>query len=308
MRGAGVRAFSAVVEPLQLAEPGPLRPDEVLLQVFAAGVGAWDELVRRGRWDIGLTPPMAMGVEAAGLVHSVGDRVTDLTVGERVMTHSLALRGQGAWAEKFVVAAVHLAGIPADVPFEVAAVLPVPGLTADQVLCDALRVQDHRGVSLLVHGGGGVTGTILVQLAAHLGADVIVTAGIRSAPRLAAIATVLDRRSPTWPQQVRRLTGGHGVDVAVNAVPFGAAQALTAVRAGGTLVTITADRPPSERSVHVQSVVVVPDGPRLAGLGELVSAGALNILIEEVLPLDRAAEALTRTVAGTGGRALVLQP
>ena len=95
---------------------------------------------------------------------------------------------------------------------------------------------------------------------------------------------------------------------AVNAVPFGAAQALTAVRDGGTLVTITADRPPSERSVHVQSVVVVPDGPRLAGLGELVSAGALNILIEEVLPLDRAAEALTRTVAGTGGRALVLQP
>lgn len=308
MRGAGVHAFSGTVQELSLAEPAPLRPDEVLLQVEAAGVGAWDELVRRGRWDIGLSPPMAMGCEAAGLVSAIGEQVTGLTVGERVMTHSLALRGQGAWAEQFVVAAVHLAGVPADVPFEVAAALPIPGLTADQVLCDALRLQDRRGVSLLVHGGGGVTGSVLVQLAAHLGADVLVTAGIRSAARLGAIATVLDRRSPTWQQQVRRMTGGHGVDVAVNAVPSGAAQALGAVRDGGTLVTITGDQPPPERAVRVRSVVLVPDAPRLAGLGELVSEGALEILIEAVLPLERAAEALTRVVAGTGGRALVLHP
>lgn len=308
MRGSGIRSFWAAVEPLRLAEPAPLRPDEVLVEVVAAGVGNWDELVRRGQWDIGLSPPMALGVEAAGVVRAIGDRVTGLNIGERVMTHSLALRGQGAWAEQFVVAAVHLAGVPADVPFEVAAVLPVPGLTADQVLRDALRVQDTHGASLLVHGGGGVTGTVLVQLAVHLGAEVIVTAGVDSAPHLSAIATVLDRRSPSWPDQVRRLTGGIGVDLAVNAVPFGAAHALAAVRNGGTLVTITGDAPPPERAVHVLSVAVVPDAPRLAGLGELVSAGALEMLIDEVLPLERAADALSRAVAGTNGRAMVLQP
>lgn len=307
MRGAGIRSFSAAVEPLDLAEPARLRPDEVLIQVVAAGVGPWDELVRRGEWDIGLSPPMAIGVEAAGVVQAVGDRVTGLSIGERVMTHSLALRGQGAWAQYFVVAAVHLAGVPADVPLEVAAVLPVPGLTADQVLRDALRLPDVRGASLLVHGGGGVTGSLLVQLAVQLGAEVFVTTGPDSAARLSAVATVVDRRSPDWPQQVRRLTGGHGVDLAVNAVPFGAARTLGAVRDGGTLATITADRPPTERAVHILRVMVVPDGPRLAGLGELVSAGAIDMLIGDRLPLDLAAEALARAVAGTGGRAIALQ-
>ena len=305
MRGAGIRSFSAVVEPLDLAEPGRLRPDEVLIRVIAAGVGPWDELVRRGEWDIGLSPPMAIGVEAAGVVQDIGDRVTGLSIGEPVMTHSLALRGQGAWAEYFVVAAVHLAGVPADVPLEVAAALPVPGLTADQVLRDALRLPDVRGASLLVHGGG-VTGTVLVHLAVQLGAEVIVTAGAHSAARLSAVATVVDPTAD-WPEQVRRLTGGHGVDLAVNAVPRGAARTLTAVRDGGTLATITADLPPTERSIHLQSVVVVPDGPRLAGLGELVSAGAIDIPIGDLLPLDMAAQALARTVRGTGGRAVVLQ-
>lgn len=306
MHGAGIRSFSAAVEPLDLAEPARLRPDEVRIQVVAAGVGPWDELVRRGEWDIGLSPPMAIGVEAAGVVQAVGDRVTGLSIGERVMTHSLALRGQGAWAEHFVVAAVHLAGVPADVPLEVAAALPIPGLTADQVLRDALRLPDVRGASLLINGGG-VTGTVLVQLAVQLGAEVFVTAGGDSAARLSAVATVVDRRSPHWPQQVRRLTGGHGVDLAVNAVPSGAARTLDAVRDGGTLATITADRPPTERAVHILPVTVIPDGPRLAGLGELVSAGAIEMQIGDRVPLDLAAEALTRAVAGTGGRAIVLQ-
>lgn len=307
MRGAGIRSFAAAVEPLDLMQPARLRPDEVLVQVVAAGVGPWDELVRRGEWDIGLSPPMAIGVEAAGVVQAVGDRVTGLSIGERVMTHSLALRGQGAWAEYFVVAAVHLAGVPADVSLEVAAVLPVPGLTADQVLRDALRLPDSRGASLLVNGGGGVTGTVLVQMAVQLGAEVFVTAGADSAARLSAVATVVDRRSLDWPQQVRRLTGGHGVDLAVNAVPRGAARTLSAVRDGGTLATITADRPPTERAVEVVSVVVVPDGPRLAGLGELVSAGAIEMLIGERFCLELAAQALSHAVGGTGGRAIVLQ-
>ncbi len=306
MRGAGIRSFSSVVEGLEFADPKRLRPDEVLIRVVNAGVGRWDDVARRGEWDIGLSPPMALGVEAAGVVEAVGDRVGGFVVGERVMTHSLGIRGQGAWAEKFVVAAVHVAGIPTDVRFDVAAVLPVPGLTADQTLRDTLRLHESGGGSLLVHGGGGVTGAVIVQLAAHLGADVITTAGENSADRLAAVARVVDHRSPDWPEQVRWLTGGHGVDMAVNAVPLEAVITMRAVRDGGVIATITADPPPSERAIKVHSVLVVPDGPRLAGLGELVSAGPIEILIGEMFSLSRAREALARAVAGTGGRAVVL--
>ena len=139
------------------------------------------------------------------------------------MTHSLPLRAQGAWAEWFVAAATDVAAIPDAVPFDVAAAMPVPVLTADQTLRDALDTQP--GATLLVNGAGGVTGVLLVQLARYLGAEVIAIAGSHSAARVstAGAAHVFDRRSPEWPREVRKLTRGRGVDLAVNAAPGGAA-------------------------------------------------------------------------------------
>ena len=71
--------------------PGPRRlpEDEVLIEVRAAGVGNWDEFVRTGGWDVGRSPPMALGVEAAGVVAAVGGMVTDWAPGDEVMTHPL---------------------------------------------------------------------------------------------------------------------------------------------------------------------------------------------------------------------------
>jgi NADPH:quinone reductase-like Zn-dependent oxidoreductase len=250
---------------------------------------------------------MALGVEAAGVVAGTGAAVTGLAAGDRVMTHSLPLRGQGAWAEWFVAAAADVAAIPGAVPFEAAAALPVPGLTADQVLRGTLGA--GPGATVLVHGAGGVTGALLVQLARHLGAEVIATAGPHSAARVAAAgaAHVLDRRSPDWPGQVRELTGGRGADLAVNAAPGGAAQALGAVTSGGRLATITSDPPQAQRGIEVSQVYVAPDGPRLARLGDLLAAGTLSITVDAPIPLQDAARALARLHQGTGGRAVVLQ-
>ena len=77
---------------------------------------------------------MALGVEPAGVVAAVGAAVTRLTVGDRVVTHSLPLRDQGAWAEMVTAAAADVAGIPAALPFDVTAAAAVPVLTADQAL------------------------------------------------------------------------------------------------------------------------------------------------------------------------------
>ena len=159
-----------------------------------------------------------------------------------------------------------MAAVPDSVPFDIAAAMPVPALTADQALRDALGA--GPGATLLVNGAGGVTGTLMVQLARHLGAGVIATAGLHSAARVAAAgaAHVLDRQSRDWPGQVRKLTGGHGADLAVNAVPGGAARALGAVKHGGRLATITSDPPGAERGIEIRQVYVQPDGPRLARL------------------------------------------
>ena len=105
MRAAGIRQYSAPVELLELPGPGELRSDEVLLAVACCGVGNWDEIARTGGWDLGRQPPMALGVEAAGVVAGTGAAVASPAVGDRVMTHSLPLRAQGAWAKWFVAAA-----------------------------------------------------------------------------------------------------------------------------------------------------------------------------------------------------------
>ena len=156
MRAAGVNQAGGPVVPLELADPRPLRDGEVLLQVQAAGVGNWDEFVRTGDWDTGARPPMALGVEAAGTVAAVGGAVPGFRLGDRVCTHTLPLPGQGCWAGLFIAAAAQTAPVPPGVPWDVAAAFPVPALTADQALSGALRIRP--GETVLVHGGGGVTG------------------------------------------------------------------------------------------------------------------------------------------------------
>ena len=75
MKATGIREFGAPVELLKLPGPRALRPDEVLIDVRASGMGNWDEIARKGGWDLGVSPPMALGVEAAGLAAAVGDHV-----------------------------------------------------------------------------------------------------------------------------------------------------------------------------------------------------------------------------------------
>jgi NADPH:quinone reductase-like Zn-dependent oxidoreductase len=306
VRAAGIRKLGDAIEPLDLPAPRPLQPDEVLIDVAASGVGDWDEFARTGRWDLGTSPPMALGVEAAGLVAAVGDRVTGIKPGDRVTTYSIPLRQQGAWAERFIAGAEHVAAVPPSASFEDAAALPIAALTADQTLDDVLHVQ--AGETFLVNGAGGVTGGVLVQLAAHRGARVIATAGPSSASRLAATgaADILDYHRTDWPEQVRALTGG-GVDAAANAAPGGASDAIRAVRDGGRLATITSDPPAAEREIVVGAVIVAPDGARLGRLVRLLDEGALTIHVGEQFPLEQAAAALARVESGTHGAAIVLR-
>ncbi len=306
MQTAGVTTLGGPITLVELPGPGTPGPGEVLLDVRAGGVGNWDEFVRTGGWDTGVRPPMALGVEAAGRVAAVGDGVQGVAPGDAVTTHSLPLRGQGSWAEQHLAAAEHVAPIPPGVSWDAAAALPVPVLTADQALA-ALDIQP--GQSVLVNGAGGVTGGLLVQLAAHRGGRVIATAGPGSAARVRAqgAATVLDYHDPDWPQQVRSLTGG-GADAAVNAAPPGASAAMAAVRDGGRLAMITGDPPQAGRGIAVTSITVVPDGPRLRVLTGLLGQGAISITVGSWYPLGQAGEALAQARRGAHGAAVVLRP
>src|SRR6202023_1868744 len=130
-----------------------------------------DVCARTGGWDVGARPPMALGVEAAGMVMAAGRAVTDWAPGDAVMTHPVPLRDQGAWAPRLIAPAGLLARKPGGARWEGAGALPVPALAAEQVLSDMLNV--CAGEQVLVHGAGGITGGLLVALAALRGAQVI---------------------------------------------------------------------------------------------------------------------------------------
>lgn len=293
---------------LQLAEKAALSEDELLVKVEAAGVGNWDEVVRTGGWDVGSVAPMALGVEAAGSVLQTGAAVTSFSPGDRVLTHPLPLRHQGAWAERVVATVDTTAAIPDAVPWETAGAFPVPALTALQVLTEALSLE--AGSMLLVHGAGGVTGSLIVQLAQLHGIGVVATARSPSHARLTRLGAreVVDRSSRDWVDQASRAVGRGGAAAAVNAVRGGAASALRAVADGGKLVTITSDPPPEERGISVANFYVRPDGDQLASLAELLGAGKLGVVVSALVGLEGAGPALESVTSGASRGAVVVAP
>ncbi len=222
------------------------------------------------------------------------------------MTHPLPLRDQGAWAPWLIAPADLLARKPGRISWEEAAVFPVPALTALQVLDEELHVQEGEWV--LVHGAGGVTGRLLVGLAALCGAQVAATASPVNHARLSELgaALVLDHRDAGWPGQLRATAGAGGVASAANAVRGGAETALEAVADGGRLATITGDPPAEARGIAVANVYVRPDGAQLRELSALLEAHTLEPEVALAAPLGDAASALRLAAGGHPGGAIVL--
>jgi NADPH:quinone reductase-like Zn-dependent oxidoreductase len=301
VRVAGIERFGGPVQILEVAEPRALSHGEALVEVRAAGVGNWDDIVRAGDWDVGRTPPMALGVEAAGVLVDVGPGAERWSVGDNVLTHPLPLADQGTWAPWLIARAELLTRKPAGVSWAVAGAFPVPALTAVQVLDDALRVQ--AGETLLVNGGSGTTGGLIVSLAVLRGARVLATAGPSSHDRLARAGalTVVDYHNRDWTEQIVEATGGRGVDAAANAARGGAGSTLRAVRDGGRLATITSDPPAAERGVVINSVYVRPDAAQLELAVQAFAEDRLEFTLGASFTVEEAARALERAIAGGGG-------
>lgn len=308
MKAAGIDHYGESVRLITFPEPRPLEPDELLLQVRTAGVANWDDIARTGDWDLGIAPPMALGVEAAGTVLAVGSSVQRAGVGDALITHPVPLRDQGTWAEQVIVAEDTVARKPSWMTWPEAGAFPVPGLTAYQTIVSVLHVE--RGEWLLVHGAGGVTGSLLVTVAVELGARVIATAGPDAFQRTldAGAMHVVDYHQPDWPHTVRELTEQRGVAAVANAVPGQASVAVQTVHPGGRLATITGDPPPERDGITVSDVYVRADGEQLQRVTTLLEQRRTRIRIAGIYGLEQAAQALSAVVDGHLRGAAILEP
>jgi len=306
MKCSGIREYDGAVELMELPDPVISEPGQVLIDVHASGVSNWDNIVRSGSWDVGIRPPMALGVQAAGVVRGVGAAVSRFAIGDEVLTHSVPLLHQGTWAPLFVASEAHIAHKPTAMSSLQAGLFPVPALTAHQVL-ESVDMQGSE--TILVNGAGGITGGLLVAVAAGAGGRVIAVANPKNAERLRSygVFAVIDYHHPDWQRQVTHLATGR-VPVAVNAVPGAAASLLQLLSDNGRLATITGDPPAAERGIRVSSVYVRPDGKSLEHLAADFAKRSLSLPVSAVYGLSDASEALSAAASGRAGGGVVIDP
>ena len=158
---------SLVVDDVPTPEPGP---GEVRIRVAAAGVNFPDTLIVQGLYQERPELPFTPGGEAAGVVDAVGEGVTHLAVGDRV----LAFTGRGAFAEMLVAPAAVVVPVPEALPLDVAAGFLLAYGTSHHALRQ--RAQLQEGETLLVLGAAGGVGLAAVELGALLGARVVAAA------------------------------------------------------------------------------------------------------------------------------------
>jgi putative PIG3 family NAD(P)H quinone oxidoreductase len=219
----------------EVPDPTP-GPDEVLLDVVAAGVNRADLLQRQGHYPPPPGAPAYLGLECSGRVAAVGEGVTGWAVGDE----ACALLSGGGYAARVAVPAGQLLPVPAGVSLVDAAALPEVACTVwSNVFMTAALAP---GEWLLVHGGSSGIGTMVIQLAHALGAHVAVTAG--SAQKLEVCRSLgaevlVNYRDEDFVEAVKAATGGAGVDVILD--NMGAkylARNVEALTAYGRLVVI----------------------------------------------------------------------
>jgi acyl transferase domain-containing protein/NADPH:quinone reductase-like Zn-dependent oxidoreductase/acyl carrier protein/SAM-dependent methyltransferase len=189
-------------------------PGEILVQVKAAGMNFRDVLKALALYPAETADARIFGDEVAGEVVAIGEGVTHLAVGDKAF--GLAVFGL---ATHTLARAADMRKMPENLSYEEAATLPVVFMTAWYALHNIARMK--KGESILVHAGAGGVGMAAIQIAHHLGAEVIASAGSptkRALLKTLGVKHVIDSRRGDFAESVMELTHGRGVDVVLNAL------------------------------------------------------------------------------------------
>jgi NADPH2:quinone reductase len=232
MRSWEVERAGEPADVLHLVERDPPRPGrgEVRIRVTAAGLGLPDVFMCRGTYPLTPAIPFTPGQEATGVVTALGEGVTRVAVGDRIMCVTSFIGGSGSFAEECLAAADGAFPVPDGLTDAEAAGFWIPHLTGWTGLVDRGRIV--AGDELVVLGAAGGSGIAAVQLGRALGARVIAVvsddAKAEFCGGLGADETLVYRDEPVAPV-LRDLTGGRGVDLVYD--PVGGALAEDAAGA-----------------------------------------------------------------------------
>ncbi len=303
MKAIRVREFGGpeVMKLEELPDPKP-GAGQVVVRVHAVGVNPVDTYIRSGMYASKPALPYTPGIDAAGVVESVGQGVAQVAVGDRVYTAGTL---SGAYAELALCAESQVHPLAQRVSFAQGAAVHVPYTTAYRALFQLARATP--GESVFVHGASGGVGIAAVQLARSAGMKVIGTGGTDKGRKLVAAEGahhVLDHRAPDYLQQILALTGGRGVEVILEMLAnVNLGKDLQILAMGGRVVVIgsrgTVEINPRDAMGRDASIIGMSlwnaSGQQLASIHAAVVAGletgTLRPVIGKEMPLADASRA-----------------
>ena len=199
------------IKNVQIGEPGP---DQVLMETKAMGLNYIDIYHRSGTYPLPL--PSGIGVEAAGIIKTVGSKVKNLSIGDKVAYGGLPI---GAYAEERIYSVDKLVKLPEEISLEIAACIMTKGLTTYYLLYKTFPVKAHDTV--LFHAAAGGVGQIFCQWAKSLGCKVIGTVGSDEKIKIAkknGCDLVINYSKESFVEKVMDFTKGVGVPVVYDGV------------------------------------------------------------------------------------------
>ena len=307
-----------------------IKPDEMLVQVHAAGLNPIDTMIPKGTFKpiLRLQLPVTMGSDLAGVVVEVGSRVTRFKPGDSVFASTFEL-GTGSLAEFAAVPESAAAIKPENLDFVQAASIPMVGLTSWQALKE--RAGLKPGQKVFIPAGSGGIGTFAIQLAKHLGAQVGTTTSTGNVELVQGLGAdeVIDYKKQEFEdvlQDYDVVLGtirGDGIEKSLQILKpnsrvvslIGPPDAAFA-RARGMnffmtfvfgLMSGKIIRQARKRGIEYSFLFAHPDGRQLAEIGELLNAARIHPVIDKVFPFDQAKEALAYLEKGRAKGKIVVQ-
>lgn len=293
MKAAQINEYGGKeVLKIEDAPKPPIKDNEILVEVYAAGVNPFDVKVREGlvRNMAELNFPATLGGDFAGIVAELGTGVEGLVIGQAVYGQAGALSGKGSFAEYTPVKATQVASKPGSTDFAAAAALPLVSVSAYQALVDHMQLQN--GQKILIHGGAGGIGSMAIQLAKHLGAYVATTATTAQSDFVKNLGAdeIIDYKTQNFAETLKNY------DAVFDTVGGETnRKSYTILKPNGSLVSMVAQ--PDEGLVRqyrvkytAQFTRLTPE--RLNAVAKLVDKGALKPIVDKIFPFSQAAEAL----------------
>ena len=305
MKAAVIREYGAAIEISDVPQPA-LLADSVLIEVHAASVNPVDGIVQAGylKEMMPINFPFTMGFDVSGVVVEVGDQVRKFKIGDEVFSRPNGMQA-GTIAEYAVIKEEELAIKPSNISHQEAASIPLVGLTAWQAMVTKGNLQ--KGQKILIHAGSGGVGTLAIQMAKHLGAEVATTTSAVNAEMVKNLGAdvVIDYKTQKFEEElsdydlVFDMMGGEIME-----------KSFKILKKGGCLVSIKGEDSKGlakQYGVRFEAFFMWPSGEMLSQLAQLISDGALKPVIDRTFLIDQVQEAYGYLQGGRAKGKIVIQ-